>query len=43
MMRAYLESGLAPDLDLVFEAVPVNQLAEAIIAWTQSVTATIAC
>lgn len=34
MMRAYLDSGLAPDLDLVFEAVPVNQLAEAIVALT---------
>lgn len=34
MMRAYLDSGLAPDLDLVFEAVPVNQLAEAIVATT---------
>lgn len=36
MMRAYLDSGLAPDLDLVFEAVPVNQLAEAIVACTLS-------
>lgn len=34
MMRAYLDTGLAPDLDLVFEAVPVNQLAEAIVAAT---------
>ena len=32
MMRAYLDTGLAPNLDLVFEAVPVNQLAEAIVA-----------
>ncbi len=32
MMRAYLDSGLAPDLNLVFEAVPVNQLARAIVA-----------
>lgn len=34
MMRAYLNSGFAPDLDLVFEAVPVNQMAEAIVAST---------
>jgi amino acid adenylation domain-containing protein/thioester reductase-like protein len=34
MMRAYLDSGLAPDLDLVFEAVPVNQLAQGIVALT---------
>ncbi len=34
MMRAYLDSGLAPDLDLVFEAVPVNQLAQAIVSST---------
>lgn len=34
MMRAYLDTGLAPDLDLIFEAVPVNQLAEAIVAAT---------
>ncbi len=36
MMRAYLDSGLAPDIDLIFEAVPVNQLAKAIIACTFS-------
>jgi len=34
MMRAYLDSGLAPDLDLFFEAVPVNQLAQAIVSST---------
>ena len=34
MMRAYLSSGFAPDLDLVFEAVPVNLLAQAIVAAT---------
>ncbi|MBK5967598.1 MULTISPECIES: amino acid adenylation domain-containing SDR family oxidoreductase [Thiorhodovibrio] len=34
MMRAYLSRGLAPDLDLVFEAVPVDRLAAAMVALT---------
>ncbi|MBK1649543.1 amino acid adenylation domain-containing protein [Rhabdochromatium marinum] len=34
MMRAYLSRGVAPDLDLVFEAVPVDRLAAAIVALT---------
>lgn len=34
MMRAYLSRGLAPDLDLAFEAVPVDLLAAAIVALT---------
>ena len=32
MMRAYVDSGLAPEMGVVFEAVPVNQLASAIVA-----------
>ncbi len=36
MMRAYIDTGLAPDLDLVFEAVSVNQLAEAMVSVTFS-------
>ncbi|WP_321779479.1 amino acid adenylation domain-containing protein [Sulfurimonas sp.] len=32
MMRAYVDTGLAPDLGFVFEAVPVNQLAKAIVS-----------
>lgn len=34
MMRSYLTTGLAPDLDLVYEAVPVDRLAEAVVALT---------
>ncbi|RLA76600.1 MAG: hypothetical protein DRG30_02440 [Epsilonproteobacteria bacterium] len=34
MMRAYIDTGLAPDLDIVFEAVGVNQLAEAMVSVT---------
>jgi thioester reductase-like protein len=34
MMRAYIDSGLAPDLDLAFEATPVNLLASAMVALT---------
>lgn len=36
MMRAYLTTGMAPDLDLWFEAVPVDCLAEAIVALTMN-------
>lgn len=34
MMRAYIDTGMAPDLDLVFEATPVNLLARTIVALT---------
>jgi len=34
MMRSYLATGLAPDLDLWYEAVPVDCLAAAIVALT---------
>ena len=36
MMRSYVDTGFAPDVDFVFEAVPVNQLAEAIVALSLS-------
>ena len=36
MMRSYIDTGLAPDLDLAFEAVPVNQLAKAIVSTSLS-------
>jgi len=36
MMRSYIDTGLAPDLDLIFEAVPVNQLSQAIVSTTLS-------
>jgi len=34
MMRAYIDSGLAPDLDLVFEATPVDVLASTMTTLT---------
>ena len=37
MMRSYLATGLAPDLDLWFEAVSVDELAEAVVALTMDV------
>lgn len=36
MMRAYIDSGFAPDIGLIFEAVPVNQLSKAIVSTTLS-------
>ena len=36
MMRAYVDTSLAPDLGFVYEAVPVNQLAEAIVSLSLS-------